>query len=765
MMPAPTFTRRAILASGGLTVMLASPTLARAASTAAPAATAAPGGRPGTAGADPFGPFVHIAPSGQITFVAPNAEIGQGIWTAEAQILAEELGCKVEDVHVEAAPPDEAQFGNPLLKMQVTGGSTSVQAFYTPLRQAGASARLRLQTVAAKRWGVDPGTCEAHAGRIVHPGTSRSLGFGELAAAAALEPAPDPKSLVLKPHAAFTVIGRSAPRLDVPGKANGSVIYGIDMVRPGMLIAVVTSCPLIGGRLGSVDPAPALAVRGVRQVLPFADAVAVVGDTTWAALKGMERLVPDWTGGDTSWNDARISRDLDRAKGQPPLNTKNAGDPGPAIAQAPHRLDLVYEEPFLVHAPMEPMNATIELGPTGCDVWLGTQSPVRVQKAAAKAAGLPLAQVRVHNLFSGGGFGRRSYADYIPIAVAICKRVGRPVKMLWSREQDTRGGKFRPTFRHDLSIGITAAGDPSGWKHNIVGGSVVATWDPKTFARNDSDSDAIEGAIPVLYKVGPMHMQYVRHDPPIPIGFWRSVGPGHNMFVVEGTINELAARAGVDPVAYRHRLLKDDPRASAVLNLAATKAHWGTPLPPGCGRGIAIQFAFGSYLACVVEAAVGKEGDIKLRRAVAAVDCGQVINPNGAAGQIEGALIFGLSAALWGKINIAGGRIVQSNFNDYRVLRIDETPPIEVHIVESTQPPGGLGETGTSISFPALAAAVYAATGVRLRTLPLDRHPELVGKTKGRGEGGGAALWMAAALRSTAPAIESAAPVPAGESP
>lgn len=718
--------------------MLAFPGIARAAATPPPI----------QADGDPFGPFVHIAPTGQVTFVTPSAEIGQGIWTSQAQVLSEELGCVLEDVHVVAAPPDEARFGNPLLHMQVTGGSTSTEAFYTPLRQAGTSARLRLQAAAARRWHVDPASCQAHAGCIVHPASGRSLGFGELAAAAGQEPAPDPGSLVLKPRSAFTVIGRSAPRLDVPGKATGAAVYGIDMVRPGMKFAVVTSCPLIGGGLGSLDPAPGLAVAGVRHVLSFPSAVAVIGDTTWAALKGMARLAPEWTGGDPSWNDERISRDLEHASGQPPLNTTTTGDPAGAIDRAAHRMDLVYEEPFLVHAPMEPVNATVEIGPTGCDIWLGTQSPVRVQMAAAKAAGLPPDRVRVHNLFSGGGFGRRSYADYIPIAVEICQRIGAPVKMLWSREQDTRAGKFRPAFRHSLSVGVTADGMPAGWSHSIVGGSVVATWDPKVFAKNDSDADAMEGAIPVLYNVGPIHAQFIRQDPPIPVGFWRSVGPGHNMFVVEGTINELAQRAGVDPVAYRHRLFKDAPRARAVLDLAADKAGWGGPLPERCGRGIAVQFAFNTYLACVAEASVSAEGAVTLRRVVAAVDCGQVINPDGVVSQIEGALIFGLTAALWGKISLAGGKIVESNFNDYRLLRIDETPPIEVYVLDSAEAPGGIGETGTAISFPALAAAIHDATGVRLRSLPLDRHGDLVGNARTHDGGNSAGRRADASLSS-----------------
>lgn len=719
----PLLSRRQMFAAGSLVVAVSLQGTARAAWNGGPIAeTSALSG-------DAFNIFIAIEPSGQINFVAPNAEIGQGIFTTEAQIVAEELGCDFARMRILAAPVDP-RYNSPILHQQVTVGSSSVRGFYKPLRIAGAQTRIRLIAAAAKRWGVPAAECSAVMNRVTHAGSGRSLDYGALAEAAVREPVPPEDMVVLTPASQFRIIGKSVPRMDVAEKANGSAVYGMDIVRPGMKYAAVDSCPIIRGRLQSVDPAPALAVAGVRMVIPLPNAVAVLADNSWAAFKGLAALSPVWAG-DRSLDDAGLQRQIVAARNDKPAFNKTEGDAPGAMAQADERLDLVFDQPFLAHTPMEPINATVDLTADGCDIWVGTQAPDRIRAAAAKVSGLPPEKIRVWNQLSGGGFGRRGSPDYIPPAIMIAKKAGVPVKMIWSREQDMRASLLRPLWRHEVSFGLKDR-RVSGWTHKIVGGSVVGQAMPQML-KIAPDIVAVDGAVDLIYDVGPQRFDYVRADPPLPITFWRSVGPGHNMFVVEGAINEAAARLDIDPVEFRRSILKDK-RAREVLDMAVEKAGWSSPKAEGVGRGVAIQHAFGGYLACIIEALVDAEGDIRVRRATIAADVGQAINPDGAKSQIEGGLIYGLTAALWGKISVERGEMVETNFHSYRMMRIDETPAIDVHLMPSEGPPQGVGEAGTSIAFPALAAAVFDATGVRIRSLPLNRHAELAGKTRLRGE-------------------------------
>jgi isoquinoline 1-oxidoreductase beta subunit len=707
-------TRRALLASGGgFVVSLALGRLVDAAPfTAGTIAGDAPN----------VGPFIHIPRTGPITFVAPSTEMGQGIYTAECQMFAEELHVELGDIRIVAAPVDAAYI-NPVFHSQSTGGSTSTMAFYTPLREAAASARERLIAAAAARWNADPATCRAENGAVLHVPSGRRLPYGAVADAAALEPPPRPGTLRLTQPEHFRVIGKSAQRLDTPAKANGTAVFGIDVLRPGMKIAIMASCPTIGGHLVSVDPRPAMAVPGVRRVLSLPAAVVVLADHTWAGIKGARMLTPQWAGGDTSISTDSMEEQLREAdETGTPVTTQKTGDVTGALGNDSGRIDAIYELPFLYHATMEPLNAVVELSADRCEVWVGTQSPERAKAAVCRLTGLAPDKVVIHNLLMGGGFGRRQETDIVNYAVEIAKLAHVPVKLIWTREQDLRAGKFRPAFRNRIQARLGSDNKIKGWSHRIVGGDVYAAYDA---AMKGPDVDALEGAETLPYDVGPMLVEYVRKDPPIPITWFRSVGPGHNLFVVEGMIEELAENAGVDAVTFRRSILKEDPRALRVLNLVVGEANWGAPLPGRVGRGLALQVDFGSYLACVIEAAVTPDGGVTLRRVTAAVDCGQPINPDGIITQIQGGLVFGLSCALWGRVDVAGGQIVQSNFNDYRVLRMDEVPRIDVHVVPNTEPPGGIGEAGTSVGVPALAAAIHAATGVRLRSAPFDRHDQL----------------------------------------
>src|SRR5882672_5178410 len=674
-----------------------------------------------SAASAPFTPnaFIRIGGDGQIVLTMPYVEMGQGTYTSIPMLIAEELEVDLKQVRLEHAPPNEKLYGNPLIGgVQATGNSNAIRGSWQPLRQAGATARTLLVSAAAKRWNVDPASCRARSGEVRHAPTGRRLKYGELAADAARLPVPE--KVVLKRPADFKLIGTPAKRLDIPSKVNGTAVYGIDVRPPGVKIATLAQSPVFGGRVKSVDDAKAKAVKGVRQIVRLDDAVAVVADHMGAAKKGLAALAIEWDDGPHARLDTKqIVDELEQATLNPGAVAQNVGNVDSAMASAVTKVEATYQVPFLAHATMEPMNCTVHVRKDGCEIWVGNQALGRVQAVAAKTAGLPLDKVVVHNHLIGGGFGRRLEVDGVIRAVQIAMQVDGPVKVVWTREEDIQHDMYRPTFFDRFSAGLDAKGMPVAWNHRFAGSSVIARWLPPGF-NNGLDPDTTEGAIDLAYALPNLHVEYVRAEPPgIPTAFWRSVGPSHNVFVVESFMDELAAAAKQDPVAYRRALLDKSPRAKAVLELAAEKAGWGKSLPQGVGRGVSVQHAFATYMAQVAEVEVSKDGAVRVRRVVCAVDCGTVVNPDTVRAQIQSGIVFGLTAALRGEITLKGGRVEQSNFHDYQILRMNETPAIEVHIVKSGEAPGGMGETGTSAAAPALTNAIFAATGKRIRKLPV----------------------------------------------
>jgi isoquinoline 1-oxidoreductase beta subunit len=674
------------------------------------------------ASADGFEPnaFIRIGRDGQIVLTMPYVEMGQGTYTSIPMLIAEELEVDLKQVRLEHAPPDEKLFGNPLLGgIQATGNSNAVRASWQPLRQAGAIARTMLVSAAAKRWNVDPGSCRAQSGEVLHAATGRSMKYGALAAEAARLPVPD--NVALKRPQDFKLIGTPAKRVDTPAKVNGTAVYGIDVRPPGVKIATLAQSPVFGGRVKNVNDAAAKAVKGVRQIVRLDDAIAVVADHMGAAKKGLAALVIEWDDGPHArLNTDEIVGELEKATLNSGPVAQNIGNASKAMASAVTKVQATYHVPFLAHATMEPMNCTVHVRKDGCEVWVGNQVLARAQAAAAKTAGLPLDKVVVHNHLIGGGFGRRLEVDGVIRAVEIAKDVDGPVKVIWTREEDIQHDMYRPCFFDRLSAGLDEKGKPIAWNNRFAGSSIIARWAPPLF-NNGLDPDTTEGAIDLVYALPNMHVEYLRVEPPgIPTAFWRSVGPSHNVFVTESFMDELAAAAKQDAVAYRLALLDKTPRAKAVLALAAEKAGWGQPLSERAGRGVSVQYVFATYMAQVAEVEVSKDGVVRVRRVVCAVDCGTVVNPDTVQAQIQSAINFGITAALHGEITLKDGRVEQANFDTYQMLRINEAPDIEVHIVQSFEPPGGMGEAGTSSIVPAVTNAIFAATGKRLRKLPID---------------------------------------------
>jgi isoquinoline 1-oxidoreductase beta subunit len=673
------------------------------------------------AASPPFTPnaFISIGGDGKVVLTMPYVEMGQGTYTSIPMLIAEELEVDLKQVRLEHAPPNEKLYGNPLLGgIQATGNSNAVRASWQPLRQAGATARTMLVSAAAKRWNVDPASCRAQSGEVRHLATGRRIKYGELAADAARMPVPE--SVVLKRPADFKLIGTPAKRLDTPAKVNGTAVYGIDVRPPGVKIATLAQSPVFGGRVKSVNDAAAKAVKDVRQIVRLDDAVAVVADHMWAAKKGLAALVIEWDDGPHAKLDTqRIVDELQKATLNPGAVAQNIGNTDKAMATAVTKVEATYQVPFLAHATMEPMNCTVHVRKDGCEIWVGNQVIPRAQATAAKTTGLPLDKVVVHNHLIGGGFGRRLEIDGVTRAVQIAMQVDGPVKVVWTREEDIRHDMYRPCFFDRISAGLDDKGVPVAWNHRFAGSSIISRWAPPLF-KDGLDPDTTEGAIDLVYALPNLHVEYLRVEPPgIPTAFWRSVGPSHNVFVTESFMDELAVAAKQDPVAYRRALLDKSPRAKAVLELAAEKAGWGKPLPERVGRGVSVQFVFATYLAQVAEVEVSKDGAVRVRRVVCAVDCGTVVNPDTVRAQIQSAIIFGITAALHGQITLKGGRVEQSNFNDYPMLRMNEAPAIEVYIVNSVEPPGGMGEAGTSAITPAVTNAIFAATGKRIRKLPV----------------------------------------------
>ena len=693
-------------ASGGLLLSLSIPLARREAE---------------AADADDFVPnaFVRIDSDGQIVLTMPYVEMGQGTYTAIPMLIAEELEVDLKQVRLEHAPPNEKLYANPLLGLQATGGSTAIRAAWKPMREAGAVARTMFVSAAAKRWNVDPASCRAQSGEVLHAPTGRRLKYGELAADAARLPVPE--NVALKHPEDFKLIGRPAKRLDTPAKVNGTAVFGIDVRPPGVKIATLAQSPVFGGRVKSVDDTAAKAVKGVSQIVRLDDAVAVVADHMGAAKKGLAALAIEWDDGPhAKLSTADIAAELEKATLNSGPVAQNIGDVDKAMASAVTKIEAIYQVPFLAHATMEPMNCTVHVRKDGCEVWVGSQVIGRAQVVAAKTAGLPLDKVVAHNHLIGGGFGRRLEVDGVTRAVQIAQQVDGPVKVVWTREEDIQHDMYRPYWFDRISAGLDEKGMPIAWNHRYAGSSVIARWLPPAF-NNGLDPDSTEGAIDLVYSLPNMHVEYLRVEPPgIPTAFWRSVGPSHNVFVTESFVDELAAAAKQDAVAYRRALLDQAPRAKAVLELAAEKAGWGQSLPQRVGRGVSVQFVFGTYMAQVAEVEVSKNGAVRVRRVVCAVDCGTVVNPDTVQAQIQGAIIFGITGALYGEVTLKNGRVEQTNFDTYQMLRMNEVPAIEVHIIQSSEPPGGMGEPGTSAIVPAVTNAIFAATGKRVRKLPVD---------------------------------------------
>jgi len=651
--------------------------------------------------------YIHIGADDNITFVIAKSEMGQGPLTSLSQILAEELDCDWKKiVRTEIAGVDPKLYG----PLQGTFGSLSVRTSWMPLRSAGASAREMLIEAAAQKWGVDKSQCRADNGVIINTSSNARLTYGSVAEAAAKLPVP--ATPALKDAKQFKYVGKSLKRIDTPLKVNGTAVFGIDAKVPGMLYAVVAKCPVFGGKVASFDDSKTKAVPGVKQVVQISSGVAIVADNTWNAMEGRRALKMTWDEGPTAkWSTPGIRQMFADLAAKPGAVARKVGDADAALAAANKKIEAVYEAPYLSHAPMEPMNCTAHVRADGCDVWAATQIQTAARERAAKITGLAPEKVQVHTLFLGGGFGRRGGDDFIADAVETSKAVGAPVKLTWSREDDMQHDLYRPASYTKFA----AALDADGWPVALTSRVVCPSFAPM---QNGVDRNGVDGIANMVYSIPNMHVDYHVGEPGIPTTYWRSVGYSQNTFFTEGFIDEIAHAGGKDPFELRRRLVANDKRALAVLELAAEKAGWGKPLPAGRKRGIALVNNIGSFNAQVAEVSIEK-GKPKVHRVVCAVDCGQTINPAILEQQIQSGIVYGLSAALKGEITIDRGRVQQANFNQYDPLRMDEMPVVEVYIVPSQANPGGIGEASTPTIAPAVANALFALTGKRLRKLPI----------------------------------------------
>jgi isoquinoline 1-oxidoreductase beta subunit len=666
--------------------------------------------------------FVHVAPDDRVTLTMPGVEMGQGVYTSQSMCLAEELDVDLDQIAPAHAPPDQANYGNPVFVVQATGGSTTTAAWFMPLRRAGAAARALLLQAAASGWGVDPSTLTTARGIITHAATGRSLRYGQIASrAAGLKP---PGDIKLKDPTQFRLIGTPARRVDTADKAIGKTVYGIDVIRPDMKVATLKASPVLGGKVANVDQAAALALPGVRQVVVLDDLVAVVGDHMWAAIQGMRALVIEWSPGPNATLDqAQLWQEMEAAAVGPGVPAQKEGDALEKLKEG-SLFEATYEFPFLAHATMEPMNCTVHVHDGICEVWVGTQAPGMAQNQAAQVLGIDPSKVTINNHYIGGGFGRRLEVDGVVKATRIAQHVAGPVKVVWTREEDITQERYRPLYNERLKARVEG-GKIIAWHHRVTGPSIMARWLPPAF-QGGIDVDAVDGAVKPPYETGAILVDYVRHELPLDVAFWRGVGPNGSAASVELFLDDIAHRTTVDPVEFRRGLLGKSPRALGVLNLVAEKGHWGKPVPASpfgarVGRGFALLAGFGSFLACTAEVAVSDEGDVRVTRVAVAADCGRVVNPDTLAAQIQGGVVFGITSVLYNEITFTKGRVEQSNFNNYRMLRIDEMPQVEAYIVPSAENPGGIGEPGTVVVQPAIVNAVFAATGVRITRMPIDR--------------------------------------------
>jgi len=664
--------------------------------------------------------FVRIAPDDTVTVIVNHSEMGQGVYTSLPMLLNEELEADWSKIKIEAAPVDPS-YNHTIYGVQMTGGSSTTPSEWERFRKMGAMARIMLTEAAATKWNVPPESCHVAKGFVIHAESGKKASYGSLTEAASqLKP---PPNIPLKDPKKFTLIGKPARRLDTPSKTNGTAQFGLDVKLPGMLFAVVARPPVFGGKVSNVDSADAMKIAGVRAVEQIPSGVAVIADRYWAAKLGRDKLKIKWDDGENAGlSTSKMTEEFSKASSSPGNIARKNGDPQGALSSAAKTITAEYDVPYLAHAMMEPLNCVVDLRAGSCELWTGTQFETVDRAAAAQVAGLSPEKVKVNTTLLGGGFGRRANpaSDFIVEAVHVAKVAKAPVKVVWTREDDLAGGWYRPKWHDRFVAGLDAEGNPVAWTHTIVGQSIT---DGTPFAaftiKNGVDSTSVEGAADILY--GIPNLQVDLHTPKIgvPVQWWRSVGHSHTGFSVEAFLDEVAHAGQKDPYELRRKLLAKEPRMLAVLNLAAEKANWGKPLPKGVARGIATHFSFETYVAQVIEASVEKNGNVKVRRVVCAVDCGRVINPDIVKAQMEGGIVFGLTAALKTEITLENGRVQQRNFHDYQMLRMFESPVIEVHIVPSDASPTGVGEPSVPPVAPALSNAIFAATCKRIRSLPI----------------------------------------------
>jgi isoquinoline 1-oxidoreductase beta subunit len=670
--------------------------------------------------------FVRIAPDNTVTIVGKHIEMGQGSHTGLATILAEELDADWSQIRVEAAPADAERYNNLLFgPVQLTGGSTAMANSWAQMRRAGATARAMLVAAAARDWGVPASEISVERGVVSHAPSGRRATFGELASkAAALTP---PAQVTLKDPKDFKLVGKDLRRVDGRAKTDGSAQFTMDFALPGMLTALIARPPRFGATVKSFDATAARRVKGVTHVVPVPSGVAVVATGFWAARKGREALRVTW---DESRAETRGTDELYAAyrvlAGRPGTPARREGDVDGALRGAARVLEAVYEFPYLAHAPMEPLDAVIRIGADGVDFWAGSQAPTLDQQAIARIVGVPANTVRIHTLLAGGSFGRRATADsdVAGEAASIAKAIGgdRAVKLVWTREDDIQGGRYRPLYVHRLRAGLDAQGNVVAWEHRIVGQSIIkGTPFESAMVKNGVDQSSVEGAANLPYAVPIIAVELHTTDVGVPVLWWRSVGSTHTAFAIETFLDELAQAAARDPIELRRALLAKHPRHLATLNLAADKAGWGQPLPAGRARGVAVHESFNSVVAQVAEVSLRPDGLPRVERVVCAVDCGTAINPDIIRAQMEGGIGYGLAGALWSEITLVQGRVQQRNFDGYRPLRIAEMPAVEVHIVPSGAAPTGVGEPGLPPLAPAVANALVHLTGQRVRRLPFAR--------------------------------------------
>lgn len=654
--------------------------------------------------------YIHIPPEGPIQFQLPHSEMGQGSLTGESMLLAEELDIGLDQLVLVPADARKAWYAT-----SSTGGSATIRQGWKNLRNGAAVARNKLLQAAGSAWGVDPATLTTDAGVITDPASGRSAPYGQFATAASRYPSP--MEVTLKDSSKFKIVGKDFGRTDTPNKVRGQAMFAIDVSVPNMKVAAVRTAPDVGGTVVSVDEGAARQVPGVKDIVTLPNAVAVTADHYWAAMKALDAMRITWAPGPLAkFSTKAWTETMGQVEG-PPVEARNEGD----LNVQGKKIEAVYDTPMLAHATMEPINAVVWSKGSTAEVWIGSQAPGRMRAGAAKALGLEPEAVTIHHYNPGGGFGRRVYPEGITMACQIAKQVPYPVKMIWSREEDIKNDIFRPAYHDDFSAIVGEDGYPLVWNHKITSGSCLAAF--MGLPPGKVDNDAVEGAKETVYTFPAMKVDWQRRDPPegVTVGFWRGVGPTHNLFVVESFIEELAHAAGKDPVEYRRTLLKEDKRALAVLNKAVDAFQWTKPnLGDRVGAGICLGHAFGSYICTIAEVEVSDQGVVKMRRVVSAIDSGHAVNPNSVIAQIEGGLIFGWTAALYGDITMQDGVVQQANFHDYRMMRMDEIPEIKVVLADSGDDPGGVGETGTASACAALTNAIFAATGVRIRQLPID---------------------------------------------